>query len=670
MALTAASSPRGVRGAPTGPSARPRGVAVGSQGDVYVADSFNDRVQRLGADGTFISRWGSSGSARGLFSDPEGIATSTAGDVYVVDRSSVQKFHADGATPLRRWGRPGSGPSQFDNPHGIAVTPDGDVYVADTGNGRVQWFDASGAYLGSLKLAPGPLDVAVGPTGDVYALNHSAVTVIRDGAIAASWGANGTEPGQFTNPRGLAVAPNGDVFVVDPGADAVDQFTAEGDYLATVHSPLLADAGAAASTSTPGRILVATPAGLLSIFMESTRPSPPQPQPDGARVAVAEREPGHQGARRAGDGGAAVPDRRLQRRRRRPCAMRTRSRARGSRVDGPANQQSEVRAVAVSPAGDESVCSAPIAYISDSIPPTSTIDSGPAPGSTIPGPDATLGFSSPDADVSVFRCKLDAGGYDDCISPTQLTGLADGAHTLKVRAVDEAGNAETAPSSRTFYVYGGPADTTAPTATIDSGPSGSVTTTAVTFEFSSADADVRTLQCRLRGTPFAPCGSPQSYAGLADGRYVFNVRAIDRAGNVQRPAAGRVFTVDVTPPTSTIDSGPAPGTTIGSRDTSFGFSSPDPDLLRFDCRVDAGPFSSCSSPVDLTGLADGPHTFRVRAVDTARNLAGRRGDPRVCRGRSAGDDHRLRPGRRRDRAGARRQLLVLLGRRGPQRVRV
>ena len=111
-----------------------------------------------------------------------------------------------------------------------------------------------------------------------------------------------------------------------------------------------------------------------------------------------------------------------------------------------------------------------------------------------------------------------------------------------------------------------------------------------------------------------------NYAGLADGRYVFNVRAIDRAGNVQRPAAGRVFTVDLTPPTSTIDSGPAQGTTIGSRDTSFGFSSPDPDLLRFDCRVDAGAFSSCSSPVELTGLADGPHTFRVRAVDTARNL--------------------------------------------------
>ncbi len=170
------------------------------------------------------------------------------------------------------------------------------MYVADTGNGRVQWFDASGAYLGSLKLAPGPLDVAVGPTGDVYALNHSAVTVIRDGAIAASWGANGTEPGQFTNPRGLAVAPNGDVFVVDAGADAIDQFTAEGDYLATVQQP-------AARRRRRGRLDEHTgpdpgcdPRRAALDLHGVDAPVAAAAQPDGARVAVAEREPDHQGA--------------------------------------------------------------------------------------------------------------------------------------------------------------------------------------------------------------------------------------------------------------------------------------------------------------------------------------------------------------------------------------
>ena len=397
----------------------PAGVAVGSQGDVYVADSFNDRVQRLGADGSFISRWGSSGSARGLFSDPEGTATSTAGDVYVVDRSSVQKFHADGAVPLRRWGRPGSGPSQFDNPHGIAVTPDGDVYVADTGNGRLQWFDASGAYLDSLKLVPGPLDVAVGPTGDVYALNHSAVTVIRDGAIAASWGTERHRAGPVHQPARARGGAQRRRLRRGPGGRRGRPVHRRGRPPRDGPQRAARRRGGGRLDEHTGPDSGCDPRRAALDLHGVDAPVAAAAQPDGARVAVAEREPGHQGQRRGGHGGAAVPDRRLQRR----AGVRGRcgsSREHGDRGRWAGQPGERGRRRGGNADRRRIPCSAPIAYISDSIPPTSTIDSGPAPGSTIPGPDATLAFSSLDADVSVFRCKLDAGGYDDCTSPTQL----------------------------------------------------------------------------------------------------------------------------------------------------------------------------------------------------------------------------------------------------------
>ncbi len=94
------------------------------------------------------------------------------------------------------------------------------------------------------------------------------------------------------------------------------------------------------------------------------------------------------------------------------------------------------------------------------------------------------------------------------------------------------------------------------------------------------------------------------------------MRATDQVGNVDASPATRNFTVDTVAPTTTIDSGPSGLTNNAS--PSFGFSSNDGGAS-FECRLDTGAFGACSSPQAYSGLADGAHSFEVRAKDAAGN---------------------------------------------------
>ncbi|MEO6350083.1 MAG: S-layer homology domain-containing protein [Candidatus Limnocylindrales bacterium] len=98
-------------------------------------------------------------------------------------------------------------------------------------------------------------------------------------------------------------------------------------------------------------------------------------------------------------------------------------------------------------------------------------------------------------------------------------------------------------------------DTTPPQTTIDSGPSGTITTGSARFTFSSSEAG-STFECKLDGPgavtgSYGSCTSPRAYSGLADGAYTFSVRATDAAGNTDATPATRTFTVDLRPPECT-----------------------------------------------------------------------------------------------------------------------
>jgi hypothetical protein len=159
------------------------------------------------------------------------------------------------------------------------------------------------------------------------------------------------------------------------------------------------------------------------------------------------------------------------------------------------------------------------------------------------------------------------------------------------------------------------ADTTPPETTITNhdvgGPSSS---TSATFEFAANES--ATFECSLDTAPFAPCSSPASYTGLADGSHTFRVRAIDAAGNTDPTPAEQSWTVDTTPPETTITSGPSGTTTSAS--ATFEFAANEP-VWSFECSLDTAQFAHCSSPTSYTGLSGGSHTFRVYAIDVAFN---------------------------------------------------
>jgi len=171
---------------------------------------------------------------------------------------------------------------------------------------------------------------------------------------------------------------------------------------------------------------------------------------------------------------------------------------------------------------------------------------------------------------------------------------------------------EAAPSPRNTA---SPLNSCYPETVIDSNPSDPSNDPNPSFAFSSADAG-STFECDLDGLGWAACTSPQPYTGLADGSHTFSVRATNTRGNTDQTPASYTWMIDTTPPDTTIDSYPSDPS--NSADPSFTFSANEAGST-FECRLDGGSWVACASPQNYTGLADGSHTFDVRATDAAGN---------------------------------------------------
>ena len=181
-----------------GQLSEPRGLAVDAQGNIYVADTGNQRIQVFDAQGQPKLSFGTLGNGEGQFNEPRGVAVDAQGNIYVADtwNARVQKFDATGKF-IKSWGTGNdignsrsammtdgteagnnAAPLGFYGPRGVAVDAQGNVFVADTGNKRVVVTDSEGTYL-------------------------------------YQWGHGGNEPGAFNEPIGVALDAQGNVYVAD-----------------------------------------------------------------------------------------------------------------------------------------------------------------------------------------------------------------------------------------------------------------------------------------------------------------------------------------------------------------------------------------------------------------------------------------------------------------------
>ncbi|MGH3045764.1 MAG: OmpL47-type beta-barrel domain-containing protein [Gaiellaceae bacterium] len=239
--------------------------------------------------------------------------------------------------------------------------------------------------------------------------------------------------------------------------------------------------------------------------------------------------------------------------------------------------------------------------------PQTTIDAAPGDPSSDTTPSFEFSASEP---ASTFECELDGGGFSACTSPHAIGPLADGSHTIRVRAADHAGNVDATPASQTWTV-----DTAAPDTDLESTPANPSNDDSPSFELSASEPGA-SFECELDGGGFSACASPQPIGPLADGSHTFRARAIDAAGNADPTPASYTWTVDATAPETSFTVVPAnPSNDTGP---TFEFSASEPGST-FECELDGGGFSACTSPHPIGPLADGSHTLAVRATDLAGN---------------------------------------------------
>jgi sugar lactone lactonase YvrE len=129
----------GQEGPEAGQFSRARALALGPDGNLYVADACNHRIQVFTCEGRLVRYWGQPGGEPGQLSYPYDLAFNKEGVLYVVEYGNhrVQKFTPTGDS-LGCWGGPGREPGRLHNPWALALDSQGRVHVVDTENHRVQ----------------------------------------------------------------------------------------------------------------------------------------------------------------------------------------------------------------------------------------------------------------------------------------------------------------------------------------------------------------------------------------------------------------------------------------------------------------------------------------------------------------------------------------------------
>jgi len=230
----------GATGSAGGQFRRPVGLAVDVAGNVYIADSLNNRIQKLDRNGTFLAQSGQVGSDLPL-QEPWGLAVDKAGFVYVADTWSHRVVKLDGnLRQVASWGQPDALPGaptsllELYGPRSIAIDGAGNLWVTDTGNARVIEFDPNGKPLGS-------------------------------------FGQHGKGPGQFDEPVGIATAQDGSFYVADEWNNRIQHFDPSFAYLSEFPVTWVDGSGGGRGSENKPYLAVLPDGTIITTFPEANR---------------------------------------------------------------------------------------------------------------------------------------------------------------------------------------------------------------------------------------------------------------------------------------------------------------------------------------------------------------------------------------------------------------
>ncbi|MFG5117285.1 Ig-like domain-containing protein [Methylorubrum sp. POS3] len=269
--------------------------------------------------------------------------------------------------------------------------------------------------------------------------------------------------------------------------------------------------------------------------------------------------------------------------------------------------------------------SAPFSVALDTAAPDTAI--GAHPAAITNTTDAVFGFTGTDtaggSGVGDFLASLDGGAFTSASSGgVAYHGLADGQHTLTVKAVDAAGNVDASPASYAWIV-----DTAAPDTAITAGPAAVTSGTSAHLTYAGTDeaggGGVASYRVSVDGGAVTTTTATSlDLTGLTDGTHSVQIAAVDAAGNVDATPASVGWTVDTVAPGVAITAKPALQSNVA--DAHFAFAGSDgagSGVVSYLTSVDGSAFTTnTAGSLDLAGLAEGRHSFAVEAVDAAGNV--------------------------------------------------
>lgn len=196
----------------------PHGIRVDPDGNVWTADANTSMVYKFTAQGRKLLEIsvGDVPDPTRDFCGATDIAFAPNGRVFVADgycNARVIEYDSTGRK-VRQWGRAGTGPGEFNVVHAIVIGPQGNLYVADRENGRVQWFDLDGRFLGQWKFGGQLFNVAFNTAGEMYVSTHpKGISLDEDFSVVKVDPATGIMLGRvLVRSHELAIGPDGSLY--------------------------------------------------------------------------------------------------------------------------------------------------------------------------------------------------------------------------------------------------------------------------------------------------------------------------------------------------------------------------------------------------------------------------------------------------------------------------